>query len=118
MVPGGYVTGNDPEMQEVTLRPHGTSRSFVYPHIANILTVHISDILTFAADAITWEGVECYLVLMQRLWPSGRLLSAVMCRHSSVRNTGCTPALVQVRFPQCRFILSCTCTACRWLAQR
>ena len=49
MVPGGYVTGNDPEIQEVTLsflHPHGPSRSFVYPLIANILTVHISDIMT------------------------------------------------------------------------
>ena len=49
MVPGGYVTGNDPEMQEVTLsfvHLHGPSRSFVYPHIANLLTVHISDIMT------------------------------------------------------------------------
>ena len=33
----------------------------------NILTVHISDIMTFAADAVTWEGVECALGLMQAL---------------------------------------------------
>ena len=86
MVPGGYVTGNDPEMQEVTLsflHPHGPSRSFVYPHRANILTVHISDIVTSTADAITWEGMECALGLMQRLWPSGRLLSAMICRHKA-----------------------------------
>ena len=30
------------------------------------------------------------------------------------RNTGCTPALVQVHFPKSRFILSYTCTACWW----
>ena len=44
------VTVTDPEMQEVTLsflHPRGSSRSFVYPHKADILTVHISDILTF-----------------------------------------------------------------------
>ena len=44
------VTGSDPEMQEVTLsflHPRGPSRSFVYPHKADILTVDISDIMTF-----------------------------------------------------------------------
>ena len=72
MVPSGYVTGNNPEMQEVTLsflHPHGPSRSFVYPHITNIF-VHIRDIMTYAADAITWERLVCALCLMQSLWPS------------------------------------------------
>ena len=44
------VTGTNPEMQEVTLsflHPRGPGRSFLYPHKADMLTVHISDILTF-----------------------------------------------------------------------
>ena len=52
------VTGTDPEMQEVTLsflHPRGPSRSFVYPHKADILTVHISDILTFV-EPTTYTG--------------------------------------------------------------
>ena len=52
------MTGSDPEMQEVTLpflHPHGPSRSFVYPHRANVLTVHISDILTFV-EPTTYTG--------------------------------------------------------------
>ena len=56
VVPGG--TGTDPEMQEVTLsflHPRGPSRSFVYPHKADILTVHISDILTLV-EPTTYTG--------------------------------------------------------------
>ena len=52
------VTGSDPEMQEVTLsflHPRGPSRSFVYPHRADILTVHISDIMTFVKPT-TYTG--------------------------------------------------------------
>ena len=52
------VTGSDPEMQVVTLsflHPRGPSRSFVYPHRADILTVHISDIMTFV-ESITYTG--------------------------------------------------------------
>ena len=52
------VTGSDPEMQEVTLsflHPRGPSRSFVYPHRADILTVHISDIMTFV-EPTTYTG--------------------------------------------------------------
>ena len=52
------VTGTDPEMQEVTLsflHPRGPSRSFVYPHKADILTVHISDIMTFV-EPTTYTG--------------------------------------------------------------
>ena len=44
------VTGTNPEMQEVTLsflHPRGPSRSFLYPHKTDILTEHISVILTF-----------------------------------------------------------------------
>ena len=53
-----YVTGTDPEMQEVTLsflHPHGPSKSFYYPHKPDILTVHISDILTLV-DPVTSTG--------------------------------------------------------------
>ena len=52
------VTGSDPEMQEVTLsflHPRGPSRSFLYPHRADILTVHISDIMTFV-ESTTYTG--------------------------------------------------------------
>ena len=52
------MTGSDPEMQEVTLsflHPRGPSRSFVYPHRADILTVHISDIMTFV-EPTTYTG--------------------------------------------------------------
>ena len=52
------VTGTDPEMQEVTLsflHPRGPSRSFVYSHKADKLTVHISDILTFV-EPTTYTG--------------------------------------------------------------
>ena len=52
------VTGTNPEMQEVTLsflHPRGPSRSFLYPHKADILTVHISDILTFV-EPTTYPG--------------------------------------------------------------
>ena len=52
------VTGTNPEMQEVTLsflHPRGPSRSFLYPHKADILAVHISDILTFV-EPTTYPG--------------------------------------------------------------
>eukprot|EP00731_Ephydatia_muelleri_P008474 Em0004g812a len=52
------VTGTNPEMQEVTLsflHPRGPSRSFLYPHKADILTVHISVILTFV-EPTTYPG--------------------------------------------------------------
>ena len=52
------MTGSDPEMQEVTLsflHPRGPSRSFVYPHRADILTAHISDIMTFV-ESTTYTG--------------------------------------------------------------
>ena len=45
-----YTTGTDPEMHEASLsflHPRGPSRSSYYPQKADILTVHISDILTF-----------------------------------------------------------------------
>ena len=56
------VTGTNPEMQEVTvsfLHPRGPSRSFLYPHKADILTVHISDILTFV-EPKTYTGRYFY----------------------------------------------------------
>ena len=52
------MTGTNPEMQEVTLsflHPRGPSRSFLYPHKADILTVHISDILTFVEPTTTLD---------------------------------------------------------------
>ena len=52
------MTGTNPEMQEVTLsflHPRGPSRSFLYPHKADILTVHISVILTFVKPT-TYPG--------------------------------------------------------------
>ena len=52
------VTGTNPEMQEVTLsflHPRGPSRSFLYPHKADILAVHISVILTFV-EPTTYPG--------------------------------------------------------------
>ena len=53
------MTGTNPEMQEVTLsflHPRGPSRSFLYSHKADILTVHISDILTFV-EPITYPDI-------------------------------------------------------------
>ena len=54
------VTGTNPEMQEVTLsflHPRGPGSSFLYPHKADMsmLTVHISDILTFV-ESTTYPG--------------------------------------------------------------
>ena len=57
------MTGSDPEMQEVTLsflHPRGPSRSSVYPHRADILTAHISDIMTFV-EPTTYTGRTCTL---------------------------------------------------------
>ena len=44
----GYVLKTDPGLQEVTvtfLHPRGPSKSFSYPDSADVLTVHISDLL-------------------------------------------------------------------------
>ena len=57
------MTGSDPEMQEVTLsflHPRGHSRSFVYPHRADILMVHISDIMTFVEPTTYWTNLHTY----------------------------------------------------------
>ena len=54
----GCMTGSHSEMQEVTLsllHPRGTSRSLVYPLRADILTIQISDILTFV-EPTTYTG--------------------------------------------------------------
>ena len=54
----GCVTGSDPEMQEEALsflHPRGPGRSCVYPLRTDILTVHISDILTFV-EPTTYTG--------------------------------------------------------------
>jgi hypothetical protein len=54
----GYVLKTDPELQEVTvtfLHPHGPSKSFSYPDPADVLTVHISDLLT-SVDLKTYTG--------------------------------------------------------------
>ena len=52
------ATGTDLEMQEVSpslLHPCGPSRSNYYPQKADILTVHISDILAFV-EPTTYTG--------------------------------------------------------------
>ena len=54
----GYVLKTDPELQEVTvtfLHPHGPNKSFSYPDPADVLTVHISDLL-ISVDLKTYIG--------------------------------------------------------------
>ena len=60
------VTGTTPEMQEVTLsflHPRGPSRSFLYPHKADILAVHISDILTLLSLQPTLDELTLLLTM-------------------------------------------------------
>ena len=61
------MTGTNPEKQEVTLSllpPCGPSRSFLNPHEADILTVHISVILTFV-EPTTYPGRTYTLTTMK-----------------------------------------------------
>ena len=60
------VTETNPEMQEVTLsflHPRGPSRSFLYPHKADILAVHISDILTLLSLQPTLDELTLLLTM-------------------------------------------------------
>ena len=58
----------DPSMQEVTvtfLHPHGPSKSFHYPSTPDILTLHISDLLT-SVDPNTSTG-RCYILTAKEM---------------------------------------------------
>ena len=105
-------------------------RSFCADNAAN------PDLLSFILGSssldVVLHSAMANKVEYEHLWSLSRKIQLLSHGQASVergfsvnkeiisrgRNTGCTPALVQVHFPKSRFILPYTFTACRWIARR